>query len=429
MALAETRYSGDGTTTDFTIGFAYRTRSSVKVYLSGTLQTLSTDYTFFDDDTIRMTTAPPDGDSNVVIRRETDFSARPNGSQWEDRSDIAATDHNTEDDVDLYRSQENFDRRGMQKSISTGQWDAEGLRIESGSDPLASDHYVTLGFLQDYISGGRTGVAGIYRTTVNGDGVTRTISLIPSGEGLLSDKDQVVVAYNGKLLDPSQYELSSDKLGVTMDDPIPNGTLVDARVITSSLTTFTDGSIDTSKISLAEDYLLTGDSSDLGSAVARSSLLLSELGAAAANLDIGGNRITQVASPVNVSDAATKGYTDGLHDSLAPFETVGNANVSHNSGGASATYQNTSGKTLMAIFTIVMTDNAGREWQVQYADDTGFSTGLVSITGHKSGSDFKGHGQIVALIPPSKYYRIREIQNGGDWSSKATVTVQTGQTP
>jgi hypothetical protein len=73
--LARNEYTGNGSTTDFTVSFSYLTSTHVKVYLDGALKTLTTDYTWVNSTTIRMNSAPASS-SSLSIRRDTSSAAR-----------------------------------------------------------------------------------------------------------------------------------------------------------------------------------------------------------------------------------------------------------------------------------------------------------------------------------------------------------------
>jgi len=71
----QVQYTGNNSTTQFTVNFPYTEKSQIKVYLDGTLQTITTHYTLTDPDstgTVTFVTAPGTG---VVVSfiRETDF--------------------------------------------------------------------------------------------------------------------------------------------------------------------------------------------------------------------------------------------------------------------------------------------------------------------------------------------------------------------
>lgn len=71
--LSQVQYTGDGSTTDFNLTFDYLFQTDVKVYLDGVLQTVTTDYVWFDDTTIRFNVAPI-VDAVVLLDRDTNIS-------------------------------------------------------------------------------------------------------------------------------------------------------------------------------------------------------------------------------------------------------------------------------------------------------------------------------------------------------------------
>jgi len=71
----QVQYTGNNSTTQFTVNFSYTEKSQVKVYLDGTLQTITTHYTLTDPDstgTVTFVTAPGT-EVGVSFIRETDF--------------------------------------------------------------------------------------------------------------------------------------------------------------------------------------------------------------------------------------------------------------------------------------------------------------------------------------------------------------------
>lgn len=69
-------------------------------------------------------------------------------------------------------------------------------------------------------------------------------------------------------------------------------------------------------IALASGQFLVGNGSNLARATAKSSIPLSGFGQALADVSMGTNRITSLASPVNADDAATKAYVDSQSQGL-----------------------------------------------------------------------------------------------------------------
>lgn len=420
-AYAPDIYTADGSTTDFAITFEYDTSrpSSIVVVAGGETQTISVDYTLPNPQLVRFNSAPTGGD-RVVISRSTSLVDIP--VDWEDEDRLTETLHDLQDRSAFWRDQELAVLAGMQKDSATGQWDGESLRITDVSDPINAQDVVTLSYLQDYISGGQTGVSGIYRVTGTGDGVTTTITLLPADSGSLSDVEQVELNYDGLLVDPADYAISPDGRGITLDDPIPNGVFYDARVLTASLTVLSEGAVDPSNIALAEGKLIRGDSGGVGEAIDVSDISLSDLAAPTGDLSMGSKKITNLADPTASAQAATKSYVDGLHTSKAPFSTIGSRTAYTLNTGI----PNSSAKT--ALVTIEWVGTAGygsqKELFVETASDSGFSSNLVtrSVIFPQSNriSEF-----VTIFVPGGYYWRLRSSDTFGNH----TFFYQTASTP
>jgi len=69
------QYTGDNSTTAFSVTFPYTEKSQVKVYLGSTLQTITTHYTLTDPGATGTVTflTPPGTGVNVSLIRETDY--------------------------------------------------------------------------------------------------------------------------------------------------------------------------------------------------------------------------------------------------------------------------------------------------------------------------------------------------------------------
>lgn len=149
MAATSTTYTGDGGTTDYAIGFDYTSRSFVKVYVNGVL---NTGWTFLNATTIRFGVAPLAA-TTIEVRRTTsttpivDFVA-------------AATITDTDLDLainqclDLLEENQNNSVVGMQQS--GGNWDATSDRITNMDDPLAATDAAT----KNYVDTEVTTIAG-----------------------------------------------------------------------------------------------------------------------------------------------------------------------------------------------------------------------------------------------------------------------------
>ena len=131
MAFSYVRYTGNGTTTNYTFPFSYINASHIKARVNGELTTA---FTFLTANSIQFAVAPA-GDAIIEIRRETpkdtpivDFT---DGSVLLERDlDLLAT-------YNLYVAQEAQD--AVDASItqnSLGVWDAQNIRVTNVADPL-----------------------------------------------------------------------------------------------------------------------------------------------------------------------------------------------------------------------------------------------------------------------------------------------------
>lgn len=75
-------------------------------------------------------------------------------------------------------------------------------------------------------------------------------------------------------------------------------------------------------IALTNGYFIVGNGSNVGAATAKASVPLSGFGAAAADVSMGGFKLTSVADPVNPQDAATKAYVDATSVGLNVLDAV-----------------------------------------------------------------------------------------------------------
>lgn len=144
MAYSYVRYTGNGTTTDYTFPFNYIAQSHVKVRVN---DVLVPGYTFLNASTIKFDVAPASG-AIIDIRRETPKDTPivnfADGSVLLERDlDLLAT-------FDLYLAQESSDiARDSMTVDTTGRWDAQGKRIGNLAAPTNSDEAVNKGTL-DY---------------------------------------------------------------------------------------------------------------------------------------------------------------------------------------------------------------------------------------------------------------------------------------
>ena len=121
MAITSITSTGNGSNKLFSFTFPYLNTSDIDVYLNGTLQTITTQYTFANATTVEFVTAPANG-ATVLLNRSTDDTA-PNATFFPGSS-VKAADLNENFDQVLFIAQEtansaaNQSTAGLQAQIT-----------------------------------------------------------------------------------------------------------------------------------------------------------------------------------------------------------------------------------------------------------------------------------------------------------------------
>jgi hypothetical protein len=129
MATTSNTYTGNGSNKLFSITFPYIDATDVDVYLNGTLQTITTQYTFANATTIEFVVAPGAG-TKVYLQRTTENET--NAATFFAGSSIKAADLNDNFDQALYTRQELIDNT----------WNNTNETIESFETWVSSDAYI-----------------------------------------------------------------------------------------------------------------------------------------------------------------------------------------------------------------------------------------------------------------------------------------------
>lgn len=140
MASTIAIYTGDGTTTDFTVPFDYLAKKFVKVSVGltvlngGDYGDTSKDYYFLDKTTVRLKTAPQAG-VEVTVRRYT--SATDRIVSFKDASILKAKDLDTASIQTIHIAEEGRDIVNDALIVDKyGNWNAKGHRIVNVGDPV-----------------------------------------------------------------------------------------------------------------------------------------------------------------------------------------------------------------------------------------------------------------------------------------------------
>ena len=142
MAYSYIAYTGNGATTQFALPFSYIRKEHVKVYVNY----VDTAYTWLNDSTVQLASAPANG-LRVEVRRVTPLNAPL--VDYADGSTLVAADLDTANLQQLYLQQELDD--DLQQTVSidpaTGLPSAGGQRITNVGTPTQSTDAATKGYV------------------------------------------------------------------------------------------------------------------------------------------------------------------------------------------------------------------------------------------------------------------------------------------
>jgi len=176
MANSFVRYTGNNSTTSYSIPFSYRSTADLIVTLSGSTTTA---FTLNGAGTTLTFTSAPAQDAAIEIRRKTSQGTKL--VDYASGSVLTENDLDTDSDQAFFMSQEAIDDAGDVIKISNTdfQWDAQSKRLTNVADPTAAQHAATKNYLENtWLSA--TDKANL--TTVAG--VTSKIALLGTSDAI-----------------------------------------------------------------------------------------------------------------------------------------------------------------------------------------------------------------------------------------------------
>ena len=158
MANSFVRYTGNGSTTAYSIPFSYRSTADLVITLAGVASTAFT--LNAAGTTLTFNTAPANAVA-IEIRRKTSQGTKL--VDYASGSVLTESDLDTDSDQAFFMSQEAIDDAGdvIKVSNTDFQWDAQNKRLTNVADPTAAQHAATKNYLEN------TWLSASDKTTLN----------------------------------------------------------------------------------------------------------------------------------------------------------------------------------------------------------------------------------------------------------------------
>ena len=174
MANSFVRYTGNGSTTAYSIPFSYRSTADLTVTLAGVATTAFT--LNAAGTTVTFNTAPA---NNVAIEIRRTTSQTTKLVDYASGSVLTESDLDTDSDQAFFMSQEAIDDANdvIKVSATNFQWDATNKRIINVADPVNNQDVVTKAFLSPNLTNINT-VAGISSNVTTVAGIASDVTTV-----------------------------------------------------------------------------------------------------------------------------------------------------------------------------------------------------------------------------------------------------------
>jgi len=175
MANSFVRYTGDNSTTSYSIPFSYRSTADLTVTLAGSVTTA---FSLNSAGTTLTFTSAPAQDAAIEIRRRTSQTTKL--VDYASGSVLTENDLDTDSDQAFFMSQEAIDDAGDVIKIDSAnfQWDVQNKRLTNVADPVDNTDAVNKQFISTNIPNITTvaGISSDVTTVANNDANITTVA-------------------------------------------------------------------------------------------------------------------------------------------------------------------------------------------------------------------------------------------------------------
>ena len=183
MAYAIDFYTGNGSTTTYSLTFPYISQSDVEVKVNNVTKTLGTDYTFPTSSTINFTTAPANG---LVIKFTRTSNRAARLVDYQDGSTITEAILDQDSNQMFYMAQEAIDITENTIALDNDdKYDADNKVIKNLASPVADTDAVNKAFISTNLPNINT-VAGISASVTTVAGISGNVTTVANNNADVS---------------------------------------------------------------------------------------------------------------------------------------------------------------------------------------------------------------------------------------------------